>query len=67
MCCAILENIRKKKKAEKSRMLRKRKEGVMTDREVTKFLNSMKKFETHEEFLKEIGVSLPKDKEDDTS
>ncbi|KKK43385.1 hypothetical protein LCGC14_3168580 [marine sediment metagenome] len=67
MCCAILENIRRKKKTEKSRMLRKRKEGIMTEREVSQFLNSMQKFKTHEEFLKEIGMSLPKEKDNDTS
>ena len=67
MCCAILENIRRKKQVEKSRMLRKRKEGVMTKREVDKFLSFMKGATTHEEFLKEIGVSIPKEKDDDTS
>lgn len=65
MCCVILENIKKKKLTEKSRLLRKRKEGNMTDREVKKFLN-FNKDASHEDFLKEIGVSLPK-KNDDTS
>lgn len=67
MCCSILENIRSKKKAEKSRMLRKRKEGVMTECEVTNFLNFMKNNDTHEDFLREIGISPPKENTDDTS
>ena len=65
MCCVILESIKKKKLAEKSRLLRDQKEGDMTDREVNKFLK-FNKNASHEDFLKEIGVSLPK-KNDDTS
>lgn len=65
MCCVVLESIKKKKLAEKSRLLRKRKEGNMTDGEVDKFLKFNKEA-SHEDFLKEIGVSLPK-KNDDTS
>lgn len=65
MCCVVLESIKKKKLTEKSRLLRKQKEGNMTDREVNKFLKFNKKA-SHEDFLKEIGVSLPK-KNDDTS
>lgn len=67
MCCSILENIKRKKLVEKSRLLRKRKEGNITDREVNKFLKFIK-YASHEDFLKEIGVSLPDKKDDnDTS
>lgn len=58
MCCGILESIKRKKLIEKSRLLQKRKEGTMTDREVNKFLKFIKDA-SHEDFLKEIGVSLP--------
>ncbi len=65
MCCVILESIKKKKLAEKSRLLRKNKEGNITDKEVTRFLKFIKDA-SHEDFCKEIGVSLPGNK-DDTS
>lgn len=65
MCCNILESIKRKKLTEKSLLLRRRKEGVITDREVKKFL-SFNKNASHEEFLKEIGMSFPQNK-DDTS
>lgn len=60
MCCGILESIKKKKLVEKSRLLRKRKEGNITDREVKEFLKFIKNA-SHEDFLKEIGISFPND------
>lgn len=66
MCCGILESIKKKKLVEKTRLLRKRKEGTITDREVNKFLNFIKDA-SHADFCKEIGVSLPDQENNDTS
>jgi len=65
MCCGILENIKKKKLVEKSQLLRKQKEGAITDREVNKFLTFIKNA-SHEDFCKEIGVTLPKDNSNDS-
>ena len=65
MCCGILESIKKKKLVEKSRLLRKRKEGIITDREVATFLNFIKNA-SHADFCKEIG-SLLSEKDNDTS
>ncbi len=65
MCFVILENMKKRKLTEKSRLFRSRKKGNMTDGEVNKFLK-FNKNASHDDFLKEIGVSLPK-KNDDTS
>lgn len=65
MCCSILESIKKKKLVEKSRLLRRHKEGAMTDHEVSSFLKLLKNASLHEDFCKEIGVSLPEN--DDTS
>lgn len=64
MCYGLLESIKKKKLIAKSRLLRKRKEGNMTDGEVKKFLK-FNQDASHEDFLKEIGGSIPKN--DDTS
>lgn len=66
MCCGILESIKKKKLVEKSRLLRKRQEGTITDREVSKFLKFMKEADNHSDFCEEIGSPLPKD-DNDTS
>jgi len=66
MCCGILESIRRKKLTEKSLLLRKHKKGTITDKEVKKFL-SFNKNASHEEFLKEIGMHLPEEEQDDTS
>lgn len=66
MCCNILESIRRKKLTEKSLLLRKQKNGVITDREVKKFLN-FNKNASHDEFLKEIGINLPEENRNDTS
>ena len=65
MCCGILESIKRKKLTEKSRLLRKRKEGNMTDKEVSNFLKFVQDA-SHDDFLKEIGVSTPQ-KNNDTS
>ena len=65
MCCGILESIKKKKLVEKSRLLRKRKEGIMTDSEVDKFLKFIKGA-SHADFCEEIGLPLPKE-DNDTS
>lgn len=66
MCCGILEHIKKKKLADKSRLLRKRQEGIMTDREVDGFIKFMKDA-SHDDFCKEIGITLPKKEQNDTS
>lgn len=66
MCCSILESIKRKKLVEKSRLLRKRKEGTISDGEVNKFLKFIQKA-SHEDFLKEIGVSIPGQNDNDTS
>lgn len=65
MCCSILESIKRKKLVDKSRQLRGRNKGTITDREVSKFLKFIQNA-SHEEFLKEIG-SLPETNSDDTS
>jgi hypothetical protein len=65
MCCGILENIKKKKLMEKSKLLQKQKKGNMTDREVDKFLKFFKDA-SHEEFCTEIGSPLPEE-DNDTS
>jgi hypothetical protein len=65
MCCGILESIKKKKLADKSRLLRRKKKGIITEKEVSKFLKFIKGSDSHEDFLKEIGANLPND--NDTS
>lgn len=66
MCCGILESIKKRKLAEKSRSFRQQKKGVITDKEVTSFIKFIKDA-SHDDFMKEIGVNLPKEEDNDTS
>jgi len=68
MCCVILESIKRKKLAEKSRLFRKQKEDTMTDKEVNSFIKFIKDAKTHEDFCKEIGTNpLKEDDQNDTS
>ena len=57
MCYALLEGIKQRKITEKSAELRKKKEGKMTDREVKKMINAIKKVESHEDFLRQMGIA----------
>ncbi len=65
MCYALLESIKQRKISEKSAELRKKKEGKMTDREVKRMINFIQKAETHEEFLRQIGMFPPKAEQND--
>ena len=59
MCYALLEGIKQQKVTEKSAELRKKKEGKMTDREVKRMINFIKTTKTHEDLLREMGLSPP--------
>lgn len=64
MCYVLLESIKQRKMAEKSAKLREKKEGKMTDCEINKMINFIKGAKTHEDLLRQMGVS-PKTKQDD--
>jgi len=67
LCYVILESIKKKKITNKSKMIHKQMENKpMTDKEVENFIKFIQTNQTHADFCKKIGVTIPKDKKDDT-
>ena len=67
LCYMIIESIKKYKLARKSKMFQN-KDGSkpMSEKEVKGFINFMQKAASHDDFLREIGVVLPPDKNHDT-
>ena len=65
LCYVILEYIKRKKQTEKSRSLRKITQTTpISDSEVDEFLDFIKSSKSYEDFLKEIGVETPDNKDD---
>lgn len=69
LCYTILESIKKRKLSEKSKLVNKHKTNEpISDGEVTKFLNFINsKKNSHDDFLREIGVVFPKNNDNDQS
>jgi hypothetical protein len=61
LCYVVLESIKKRKITEKAKMLQKHKDDKpMTEKEVKGFISFMQTSESHEDFLREIGVTFPR-------
>jgi len=70
LCYVILESIKKRKLSEKSKLINKHKiDEPISDSEVIEFLDFINENTLHDDFLREIGVVFPKnkDKTDDSS
>ena len=68
LCYVILESIKKRKLVQKSQTLKRvRNDKPMTEIEVSKFKNFLQTSESHEDFLREIGVTFPGTKEQNDS
>ncbi|MHA2279325.1 MAG: hypothetical protein ACXAC5_00330 [Promethearchaeota archaeon] len=66
LCYTILESIKKRKLSEKAKMLQKNIENKpMTEKEVKNFINFMQTSESHDDFLREIGVTFPRKSDQD--
>jgi len=65
MCYALLEGIKQRKIAEKSFEWRKEQIGKMTDSEIDNMISFIQGVETHEEFLKQIGIPPSETKKND--
>ena len=69
LCYTILESIKKRKLSEKSKLTNKHSTNEpISDGEVTNFLNFINSEKnSHEDFLREIGVVFPENKDNDSS